>query len=91
MITRPPHKRGQSGSILFLGTASLVFIIPLLGLSVDASFLYAAKGRLQAAVDGAALGAARALNLGTTLVSQQTNAAQNAVNWFYANFLQEPG
>jgi Mg-chelatase subunit ChlD len=44
------------------------------------------KGRLQAAIDGAALGAARALNLGETLQAQQTTAAQNAVNWFYANF-----
>jgi len=57
-----------------------------MGLAIDTSFLYAVKGRLQAAVDGAALGAARALNLGETLQDQQTAASQNAVNWFYANF-----
>jgi len=86
MIPPATPKRGESGVSLILGTVSLVMIVPLLGLSVDASFLYAAKARIQAAVDGASLGAARALNMGNTLVSQQTNAAQNAVNWFYANF-----
>src|SRR5580692_7458658 len=86
MISPPKRKRGESGNSLFLGTVALIYIIPLMGLSIDASFLYAVKGRLQAAVDGAALGAARALNIGQTLQSQQTNAAQNAMNWFYANF-----
>jgi len=84
----PPiiRKRGESGNSLFLGTAALIFIVPMMGLSIDASFLYAVKGRLQAAADGASLGAARALNLGSTLTAQQTAAAQNATNWFYANF-----
>jgi hypothetical protein len=86
MIKPPKRRRGESGNSLFLGTVALVYIIPLMGLSIDASFLYAVKGRLQAAIDGAALGAARALNLGTTLQAQQTAASQNAVNWFYANF-----
>ena len=86
MISPCRPKRGESGNSLFIGTLSLVMLIPLMGLTIDASFLYAAKARLQAAVDGASLGAARALNLGNTLHSQQVNAAQNAVNWFYANF-----
>ena len=86
MITPAKRKRGESGNSLFLGTLALVFIIPLMGLSIDASFLYAVKGSIQAAVDGAALGAARSLSLGLTLETQQTAAAQNAVNWFYANF-----
>ena len=86
MIRPARGKRGESGNSLFLGTVSLVFLIPLMGLTIDASFLYAVKGRMQAAVDGAALGAARALNMGQTLTAQQSTAAQNAVNWFYANF-----
>ncbi len=86
MIRPAQPKRGESGNSAFLGTISLVFLIPMMGLTIDASYLYAAKARLQAAVDGSALGAARSLNLGDTLVSQQTSAAQNAVNWFYANF-----
>jgi Flp pilus assembly protein TadG len=49
-------------------------------------FLYSAKAKLQAAVDGASLAAARSLNVGLTLSAQQASAAQNAVNWFYGNF-----
>ena len=56
------------------------------GLVVDLGILYSAKARLQAAVDGAALAAARALNLGQTTTAQAASAQQNAVNWFYANF-----
>ncbi len=86
MNSKNKHKRGESGAALFLATSSLVFLIPMIGLVVDTGFLYSAKARMQAAVDGASLGAARALNLGDTLQSQQSTAAQNAVNWFYANF-----
>lgn len=76
----------EKGVSLILGTAALVFIIPMLGLSIDVGVLYAAKAKLQAAVDGASLAAARALNLGQTTAAQADNAKQNAVNWFYANF-----
>ncbi len=76
----------EKGASLILGIISLVMIIPMLGLSVDAGILYASKARLQSAVDGASLAAARALNLGQTIQEQTTNAQQNAVNWFYANF-----
>src|ERR1700733_11526422 len=58
----------------------------MLGLVVDIGILYSVKARLQAAVDGAALAAARALNLGQTTAEQATAAQQNAGNWFYANF-----
>jgi len=64
----------------------MVLLIPSAGLSIDAALLYYTKARLQGAVDGAALGAARALSLGATTAAQQTAAQQNAVNWFYANF-----
>jgi Flp pilus assembly protein TadG len=77
----------QAGASLFLAIAGLVWVvIPMLGLVVDLGILYSAKARLQAAVDGAALAAARALNLGQTTDQQATAAQQNAVNWFYANF-----
>jgi Flp pilus assembly protein TadG len=65
---------------------SLIFIIPLVGLVIDVGILYSAKARMQAAVDGAALAAARALNVGQTTSAQAASAKQNAVNWFYANF-----
>jgi Flp pilus assembly protein TadG len=65
---------------------SLIFLIPMIGLAVDVGMLYVIKARLQGAVDGASLAAARALNLGQTTSAQATSAKQNAVNWFYANF-----
>jgi Flp pilus assembly protein TadG len=85
MASHQRNKR-QRGVSLFLATLSLVFIVPMLGLVVDVGVLYSAKSRLQASVDGAALAAARALNLGQSTASQTTSAKQNAVNWFYANF-----
>lgn len=80
------RKKNQSGITLLLGTVSLLFIVPMIGLAVDVGFLYAVKSKLQAAVDGAALAAARALSIGQSLGSQTASAQNNAVNWFYANF-----
>lgn len=80
------HKRhNQSGVSLILGTAALVFIIPAVGLAIDVGYVYAIKAKLQAAVDGAALAAARGLSLGQTTTAQAASAKQKAVNWFYAN------
>jgi Flp pilus assembly protein TadG len=80
------YSRREKGVALILGTAAMVMIVPMLGMFVDVGILYAAKARLQSSVDGAALAAARALNLGDSPTQQQTNAQQNALNWFYANF-----
>ena len=78
--------RNQKGVSLFVAALSLLFIIPMSGLMIDAAVLYVVKARLQAAVDGAALAAARALVLGQTTSAQASSAQQNAINWFYANF-----
>jgi len=88
MFTQIRQQRNrENGATLFIAIAALVWIvIPMMGLVVDLGILYAAKARLQAAVDGAALAAARALNLGQTTAAQSVSAQQNAVNWFYANF-----
>lgn len=75
----------QGGVSLVVGSAALVFIIPAVGLAIDVGYIYAVKAKLQAAVDGAALAAARGLSLGLTTAAQETSAKQNAVNWFYAN------
>src|SRR5262245_9498010 len=77
---------GERGIVLLLTVAALGVIIPMVGLTIDVGYLYASKARLQAAVDGAALAAARALSLGATTADQSDSAKQNAVNWFYANF-----
>lgn len=76
----------EKGVALIIGMLGLMFIIPLMGLAVDSAILYSVKSRLQSSVDGAALAAARSLNLGQTTLAQEANAKQNAVNWFYANF-----
>ena len=86
MIWNPKSKCSERGTALVLGTASLVFLVPMIGIAVDVGFLYSAKARLQAAVDGSSLAAARSLNLGQTLAAQKATATQNAVNWFYGNF-----
>jgi Flp pilus assembly protein TadG len=84
-IRRKNHR--EKGASLFIAIAALVWVlIPMLGLFIDLGILYSAKARLQAAVDGAALAAARALNLGESTSAQALSAQQNAVDWFYANF-----
>ena len=80
------RRLAQKGVSLIVGTASMILLIPSAGLAVDAALLYYTKARLQGAVDGAALGAARSLSLGATTAAQAANAKQNAVNWFYSNF-----
>jgi len=81
------HRNREKGATLFVAVAGLVWLVlPMLGLFIDVGIIYSAKARLQAAVDGASLAAARALNLGQTTAEQATAAQQNAVNWFYANF-----
>ncbi|MEQ1885105.1 MAG: VWA domain-containing protein [Bryobacteraceae bacterium] len=77
--------RKDRGVALIVGTAALVMIIPAVGLAVDVGYDYAVKSKLQAAVDGAALAAARGLSLGQTTDAQAASAKQNAVNWFYSN------
>ena len=87
MVQIRQRRNGEKGATLFVAVAALVWIvIPMLGLVVDLGILYSAKARLQAAVDGASLAAARALNLGQSTSAQALSAQQNAVNWFYANF-----
>jgi Flp pilus assembly protein TadG len=80
------HCRNERGITLLIGTVSLVFIVPMIGLAIDVGFLYAVKSKLQASVDGAALAVARALTIGASTNSQATSAKNNAVTWFNANF-----
>src|SRR5579884_912701 len=79
-------KRNEKGITLVLGALSLMFIIPMIGLAIDVGFMYLVKSKLQSAVDGAALAAARSLNTGQTTSDQANTAKANAVNWFFANF-----
>ena len=73
--------------VLLVSAMMLLFVvIPMVGLAIDAGILYAVKAKLQTAVDGAALGAARSLSRGLDLPSQQTSATDTATRWYHANF-----
>ena len=76
----------SKGVTLILTVAMMGVIIPLAGLAIDASLLYAIKAKLQAAVDAASLAGARSLNRGMDLSSQAGNAQATATNFFNANF-----
>lgn len=80
------RNRGERGVTLLLGTVSMLLVVPMVGLSIDVGFLYAIKSKMQAAVDGAALAAARSLNDGSTASAQQSAAQAQGVTWFNANF-----
>ena len=86
LMPNPAVARRRNGVSLIVAALSLTFIIPVVGLMIDVGVLYSVAARLQAAVDGSALAAARSLNLGLTTAAQATSAQQNAVDWFYANF-----
>ena len=88
MVTSVSAKRKnrEKGTSLLVGVTSLVFLVPLTGLTIDVGMIYAVKSKLQGAVDGAALAAARALNLGLDKPTETSSAQTNATAWFNANF-----
>jgi Mg-chelatase subunit ChlD len=71
---------------ILITAASLVFLVPVVGLAIDAGILYAVKGKLSAASDAAALAAARSLSRGMTLAEQEDSAKARATAFFHANF-----
>jgi Flp pilus assembly protein TadG len=77
----------ERGFVLVLYTLMMLFIIiPMVGLAIDAGILYTIKAKLQAAVDGASLGAARSLNRGQDITSQMAAADDTATRYYHANF-----
>jgi uncharacterized membrane protein len=80
------HKR-ERGFVTLIWTCMMLFIImPVVGLAIDAGVMYVIKSKLQTAVDGAALGAARSLSRGIDIPTQQTSATDTAKRYFHANF-----
>jgi hypothetical protein len=81
------RRRKQRGFVILLYTLMMLFIIiPMAGLAIDAGILYTIKAKLQSSVDGASLGAARSLNRGQDLNSQQSAATDTANRYYHANF-----
>lgn len=84
--SRRPHEKGFA---LLLATLSLLFLVPIAGLAIDAGMAYIIKTRLSVAVDSACLSAARSLNRGLTLAAQRDAARGVALRYFNANFPQD--
>src|SRR5579859_5589559 len=81
------RRNGERGFVMMLYTLMMLFIIiPMVGLAIDAGILYTIKAKLQSSVDGASLGAARSLNRGQDIASQQSAATDTATRYYHANF-----
>src|SRR5581483_4985828 len=81
------NRNGERGFVIHIYAFMMLFIIvPMVGLAIDAGIMYFIKGKLQAAVDGAALGAARSLNRSQALVDQVSDATSTAIRYYHANF-----
>jgi Flp pilus assembly protein TadG len=76
----------ERGISLIFTAMTLVFIVPMVGLAIDAGILYTVKGKLQMAVDAASLAAARALSRGNDDTTQQNNAKAVAQEYVLLNF-----
>ena len=76
----------ERGISLIFTAMTLVFIVPMVGLAIDAGILYTVKGKLQMAVDAASLAAARALSRGNDDLTQQSNAKAEAQEYVLLNF-----
>jgi|HubBroStandDraft_6_1064221.scaffolds.fasta_scaffold72955_2 Flp pilus assembly protein TadG len=81
-----PRTLKERGISLIFTAMTLVFIVPMVGLAIDAGILYTVKGKLQMAVDAASLAAARALSRGNDDTTQQNNATAEAEAYVLLNF-----
>ncbi len=87
-MSQAQRSNREQGIALILTSLATVFLSLFAGLAVDATLLMVVEGRLSAAVDAAALGAGRSLNLGSTPAEANTYAAQAGQAFFMANFPQ---
>ena len=87
-MTRELKKsKRERGFVIEVWTLMMFFIIlPMVGLAIDCGVLFFVKSKLQTAVDGAALGAARSLSRGQDIASQQAAATDTAKRYYHANF-----
>jgi len=76
----------ERGYVLLLTALSMVAIIPIIGMAMDVTLLFMIQTRMSAAVDAAALAAARSLSRGTGIDSQRDAAMATARAYFRANF-----
>jgi Flp pilus assembly protein TadG len=72
--------------VVLMTAVIMMTAIPLIGLAIDGTLLYIVKCRLQGAVDGAALVAARSLARGADTNAQKISAQNAAVAYVKLNF-----
>jgi Flp pilus assembly protein TadG len=80
--------RRQQGSVSILVAVSLIALLGIAGLAIDAGLGYMVKARLDSAVDGALVAAGQAVTRGATQAEQITNATTAANAFFAANYPQ---
>jgi Flp pilus assembly protein TadG len=78
--------KGERGVTVFVTAAALLFLIPMVGLSIDGGMAFLVKSRLGAALDAAALAAGRSVVLGSDVPGAQAAAQTAATQFFNANF-----
>ncbi len=78
-----PHR--QRGAVVIMVVLAMLILLAIVGLVVDGGLAYMVKARLNAAVDSAALAAARAVPSGSNQAEQTANAQAAATQFFAAN------
>ena len=80
-----PILHRQRGAIAIMVAISMMVLLGVVGLAIDAGLAYLVKARLNAAVDSAALAGARAVTTGANQKEQIDNAVAAAKDFFAAN------
>lgn len=75
----------QRGAIAIMVALLMLVLLAMVGLVIDAGLAYMVKARLNAAVDSAALAAARAVPIGNNQTEQTASAKSAAADFFAAN------
>ena len=80
------HFKSSRGQILIIVAVSLIVLIGFVGLAIDSGRAYGVKAKLNAAVDAAAIAAARGLADGSNDSARIASAKQAAKDYYRANF-----
>jgi Flp pilus assembly protein TadG len=80
-----PNLPRQRGAVAIMVAVSMLVLLAVVGLCVDAGLAYLVKARLNAAVDSAALAGARAVTTGNNQTEQIASARAAAADFFAAN------
>ncbi len=74
------------GQVIVIFALSLIVLVGMVGLAIDSGRAYGVKAKLSAAVDAAAIAAARGLTVGATDALRIANAKAAAQKFFNGNF-----